>query len=101
MSAYLNIATGAIDAGGWCIKDTYSSTRISIIDKAGRVIASVPRRGDDLDIARLIEDAPIMLDALTEIVRVANSNPFCTVGHTVEHGAPQLRELLAKHGRFP
>jgi len=64
MSADLKIATGAIDVGGWRIKDADSSTRITIIDKTGRAVASVPRRADDLDIARLIEIAPDMLEVM-------------------------------------
>lgn len=46
--------------------------------------------------ARLIASAPELLEALKRLVELADSNPFCTIGHAIEHAVPSARGAIAK-----
>lgn len=47
--------------------------------------------------ARLISCAPEMYEALTAILDLADSDPFATIGMTVEHGkGANIRAILAR-----
>lgn len=57
------LATTAIEIGGWKISARESATSINVEDKKGLSVARVRRRPDDLSIARLIAAAPELLAA--------------------------------------
>lgn len=47
-------------------------------------------------IRSLSSPAPVEGDVLRKLVEVADTNPFCSVGHFVEHVAPETRARLSR-----
>jgi len=90
-------ATDAVTIGRWSISERESASGITINDAAGRALARVPLRRDDLSIARAIVVLPELVAALQKIVKFADSEP--DDGDTVAvHGAniERARAALAK-----
>lgn len=78
MNARAKWATAPLDVGGWSVPDGREHKQaISVVDKAGRVVARVPHRIDDLDVARAIAVLPDLLDAANAAIAYDRAIQAC------------------------